>query len=101
MQESYDRLLRYIEDLDMARERAQIVKDELTNSLAEHMNRIMYLLSVTAAIFLPLGFLTGLLGVNVGGIPGSENTDAFWIFCAILIGLTILQSLIFRVLRWF
>ena len=29
-----------------------------------------YVLSIIAAIFLPLGFLTGLFGVNVASIPG-------------------------------
>jgi zinc transporter len=37
-------------------------------------------LSIIAAIFLPLGFLTGLLGVNLGGIPGANNELGFAIF---------------------
>ncbi|MGI9354547.1 MAG: CorA family divalent cation transporter [Rhizobiaceae bacterium] len=32
-----------------------------------------YALSIVAAIFLPLGFLTGLLGINVGGMPGLKT----------------------------
>ena len=39
----------------------------------------MYVLSVITAIFLPLGFLTGLLGINVGGIPGAENAYLFFV----------------------
>lgn len=99
--ENYDRVTRYLEDLDAIRERAQIVKDELANALTDKLNRNMYLLSVIAAIFLPLGFLTGLLGINVGGIPGSENTDAFYIFSAILCGVVLLQILVFKKLKWF
>ena len=56
LQESYDRVVRYVEDLDTIRERAQIVKDELSNALADRMNKNMYVLSVIAAIFLPLWF---------------------------------------------
>ncbi len=40
----------------------------------------MYLLSVITAIFLPLGFLTGLFGINLGGMPGAEYKWGFWIF---------------------
>ena len=40
----------------------------------EAMNRNMLVLSVVAAIFLPLGLVTGLRGVNVGGIPGASIT---------------------------
>ena len=101
IQENLDRLIRYIEDLDAIRERAQIVKDELSTILADRLNKNMYILSVIAAIFLPLGFLTGLLGINVGGIPGSDNGAAFWIFCALLITLVAGQIAVFKKLKWF
>jgi zinc transporter len=101
LQESYDRVVRYVEDLDTIRERAQIVKDELSNALADQMNKNMYVLSVIAAIFLPLGFLTGLLGINIAGIPGAENPYAFFIFCGMLAGIVGLQTIIFKKLKWF
>lgn len=101
LQESLDRVVRYVEDLDTTRERAQIVKDELTNALADKMNKNMYVLSVIAAIFLPLGFLTGLLGVNVAGIPGDDNPNAFFIFCAMLVALVVIQAILFKKLKWF
>ena len=101
LQEQYDHVTRIVEDLDAVRERSQIVHDELTNALADRMNKNMYLISVIAAIFLPLGFLTGLLGINVGGIPGAENTHAFFIFCAMLVGIITMQIIIFKKLKWF
>lgn len=101
LQESLDHVIRYIEDLDTIRERAQVVKDELANALSDKLNKNMYMLSVIAAIFLPLGFLTGLLGINVGGIPGSENVNAFYIFCGILVGIITVQILFFKKLKWF
>lgn len=101
LQENADRLMRYVEDLDAIRERAQIVKDELANIVADKMNRNTYILSIVAAIFLPLGFLTGLLGINVGGMPGADNDIAFWIVC-LLCGLFAgLLMLIFRSFKWF
>ena len=101
LQESLDRAIRYVEDLDAIRERAQVIKDELVNVLSDKMNRNMYVLSVIAAIFLPLGFLTGLLGINVGGIPGAENPAAFWIFIMMMTVIVGLQIYIFKKLKWF
>ncbi|MCB1531948.1 MAG: zinc transporter ZntB [Alphaproteobacteria bacterium] len=101
LQENLDRVIRYIEDLDAIRERAQIIKDELANILADRMNRNMYMLSVVAAIFLPLGFLTGLLGINVGGIPGADNPQAFAMFIGMLTVVVILQIWLFKKLKWF
>lgn len=101
LQENLDRITRYIEDLDAIRERAQIVKDELSNVLADRLNKNMYMLSIVAAIFLPLGFLTGLLGINVGGIPGADYGGSFLIFCAILSVVVFFQILLFKWMKWF
>ncbi len=101
LQEIYNHATRYIEDLDTIRERSQIVKDELSNMLTSRLNNNLYMLSVISAIFLPLGFLTGLFGVNVGGIPGSDNVDAFWLFCGLLGIIVIVQMISFKKLRWF
>ena len=64
------------------------------------MNQTMYMLSIVAAIFLPLGFLTGLLGINVGGMPGVDNVHAFGITVILLIIIMVVQLLVFRKLKW-
>ena len=92
--------MRHLEDLDAIRERAAVTQEELQSRLAEQQNIRMYVLSIVAAIFLPLGFLTGLLGINVGGIPGSDNPSAFVIFVLILASLLALQVLYFRKKKW-
>lgn len=100
LREIADRITRYVEDLDAARERASIVQDELTTRLTEQMNRNMYVISIIAAIFLPLSLLTGLLGINVAGIPGDKWP---WAFAAVTVGiglLGVLEYYIFRKLRW-
>jgi zinc transporter len=101
LRESADKLQRYIEDLDAARDRAIVIRDEISNRLAEGMNHRMYALSLIAGIFLPLGFLTGLLGVNVGGIPGVQNTMGFWITCAMLVLVLAGEVYLFKKLKWF
>jgi zinc transporter len=53
-----------------------------------------------ASIFLPLSFLTGLLGINIGGIPGAENKQAFTIFCLCLLIIVLFQLWIFRRKKW-
>ncbi len=100
LQENLDRVTRYVEDLDAIRERSQIVKDELANALADKMNRNMYMLSIIAGIFLPLGFLTGLMGVNVGGMPMVDNPDGFWIIAGACLAFTIITGIIFKFLKW-
>lgn len=100
LRESANRLQRYVEDLDAARDRAIVIRDELSNRQADAMNARMYALSVIAGIFLPLSFLTGLLGINVGGMPGVENASAFWITVALLVVLLGVEVYIFKRLKW-
>lgn len=89
LRETADRVTRLVEELDTVRDRASVVSDQLADQRADEMNRNMLILSVVAAIFLPLGFVTGLLGINVGGVPGANDGSAFWFvvaFCAVLGG---------------
>lgn len=101
LRETTDHLIRFIEDLDSIKDRAAVSQEELSNRLAEQMNTRMYVLSIVAAIFLPLGFLTGLLGINVGGIPGSDNQYAFAIFGLLLTVIVSLQIWVFKKNKWF
>lgn len=98
--EEADRLTRVVEELDITRERAGIIHDQLVDRRAEEMNRNMMVLSVVTAIFLPLGFLTGLFGINVGGMPGVDSGAAFWIVCAVLFSITLVELWLFRRLKW-
>lgn len=100
LQESLDQLIRYIEDLDAIRERGQVIKDELANALADKMNKNMYILSIVSAVFLPLGFFTGLLGINVGGMPGADNNMAFLIVCLISAAFAVSITALFKYLKW-
>jgi zinc transporter len=101
LHEIADLLTRHIELLDSARDHAAVTQDELSNMIAEQMNQRMYGLSLVAVIFLPLGFLTGLLGINVAGIPGTEFQGAFAIVCAILLVLALIVLGILKHRKWF
>jgi zinc transporter len=102
LRELTDRVIRYVEDLDAVRERAAIIQDELRNRLSERMNQHMYLLTVVSAIMLPLGFFTGLFGINVDGMPGTTNTPwAFGAVCALLGIVVLIEIWILRRLKWF
>lgn len=100
IREVTDSLIRYLEDLDSVRDRASVTQEELVNRISEQMNMRMYVLTIVAAIFMPLGFLTGLLGINIGGIPGADNKWAFLIFIAMLVGVVTFQLMYFKKKKW-
>ncbi|MFP4533717.1 MAG: zinc transporter ZntB [Desulfobacterales bacterium] len=100
IREIAERTARFVEDIDSARERAAITLEELDHHLSEQTNRAMYLLAIVTAIFLPLSLLTGLLGINVGGMPGADNPMAFSIVTIILLLIAAGLVWLFRHIRW-
>jgi len=101
LSESRNTVNRYLEDLNAIKEKAKLLSDQISNILAEKMNRNMYKISIISAIFLPLGFITGLLGVNVAGIPGAEHPLAFGILGLFLVILVAIQIGLMKKSNWF
>jgi zinc transporter len=99
--ESIDRLRRYLEDLDISKESALVLQDDVRARLLERNSRTQYLLTIVAAIFLPLTFITGLLGINVAGIPDAQDPFAFWEVLGICTAIAFGQLVLFKRLKWF
>ena len=100
LREVGDRVTRYVEELEEVRERAIVLQDELLNELSQTTNRTIYILTIVAAVMLPLSLMTGLLGINVGGMPGVDDPKAFWIVCLLLLAFGLAQAWLFRRLKW-
>ncbi|MEL6887067.1 MAG: zinc transporter ZntB [Pseudomonadota bacterium] len=89
-----------VEELDSLIARMTAVQDHHTAQAALKQGRNGYVLSVVAAVFLPLGFVTGLFGVNVAGMPGTGTPWAFAALCAALVAMTLAALWLLRRLRW-
>ena len=98
--ETIERLRRYLDDIDVSMESAVVLQDELRARALASSEKTNFLLTLVASIFLPLGFLTGLLGINVGGMPGTDDADAFWLVVYACGGLLIVQLILFFLWRW-
>ena len=73
-----DRAARMAEELESIRERAALTHETLTDLRAEQIDQRSLIIAVVAMVFLPLTFITGLLGMNVAGIPYAHEPWAFW-----------------------
>jgi zinc transporter len=95
-----DAIIHSIEDLEVLREHTQALQDELFSAMARDQNDRMYMLTIVAAIFLPLTFISGLLGMNVGGIPWATSPLGFWGIISICAAIVAVMLVIFRRKRW-
>jgi len=100
IREQADRVQRFLEDLDLIRERGMVAQEEFLSRIAYQQNERIYVLSVVAAIFLPLTFLTGLMGMNVGGLPGADTHYGFTAVTLLMVGLAVAMAWYFKRRHW-
>ena len=94
-----NRLTRYLEELELSRERVSLVLEAENRRMDQRMNRTLYRFGIIAGVFLPLTFLTGLLGINVGGIPGGDSPYGFAVACVLMVVVAFGQWWLLRRLR--
>lgn len=96
-------LRRYLDDIDVSKESAVVLMDELRSralAISEKTNRR---LTLVATVFLPLSFIVGLFGINVGGMPWARidgHPAGFWIVAATCASLAAVVVMLFRRWKW-
>jgi len=71
------------------------------NISMEQQNSRMYALSIVALIFLPITFVTGIFGMNVAGVPGTENPNAFIVVTGFMFVTSVSVIAFLKIKRWF
>ena len=89
LREASARSARLGDELQALSERAVLVHEQIIDARAEQMNRTMLILAAVTVVFMPLTLITGVLGMNVAGIPLSDNDHAFWTVCVALVMLAL------------
>jgi zinc transporter len=84
-------------DLEAIQDRARLLQDEIAARIANATNRNLYVVSLLTAVFLPITLISGIFGMNVGGLPWeTQSTGFIWVIGVML--LTIMISL--GLLHW-
>ena len=97
LEHARSRLDSFGQDLELLNERGRLLQEEISDRRSEATNRNLYVLSIVTAIFLPMTLITGLFGINVGGMPWIENHEGFLIVTLVTLATAMLAMLI---LRW-
>ena len=100
IEEEAIKMTRIAEDMEELRDQAQVLREELSSQLSDRVNRNTFVMSVVTSMFLPLGFLTGLFGVNLGGMPGLQSGNAFAMLVLACVILLLAQLGVMGLWRW-
>jgi zinc transporter len=97
LRRAIERLDRIALDLESIQERARLLQEEIVSRTGEATSHNLYVVSLLTAIFLPITLVTGIFGMNVGGLPWVEEDGGFlWVFG--IMTLTAITSLV--LLHW-
>lgn len=91
---------RSVEELEANRDRLSVLQNHLDAQQNALVSRHGYILSIVAAVFLPLGFLSGLFGVNIAGMPGLDTPWAFAALSAACLAIAAALFAFFRYHKW-
>ena len=89
-----------VSQVDATRDRLILLFDQLSAREQHRISRAMQKLAVVGTVFLPLTFVTGLLGVNVAGIPDAHDPMAFGLVCLFLVAIVIAAFAIIKWTKW-
>jgi len=67
LRDCYDHVIQIIDMVETYREMASGLLDAYQSSVSNRMNEVMKVLTIIATIFIPLGFLAGIWGMNFDG----------------------------------
>lgn len=99
LKELSDGMLRQVEAIEMLRERAVVIQDNLTNQIGEIANRRMYLLTIIMLLFTPAFFIMGMFSMYVP-IPGMNSKLTWWLVSLLIIISSCGLYYLFKKKRW-
>jgi zinc transporter len=82
-----------LRDIGSLQERIKLLQDESAARVAEENNRSLFILTMVTVLALPINLMSGLFGMNVGGIPFNQHPIGFWLVAALI---AIVTALIVR-----
>ena len=81
-----------INDIASLQERIKLLQEEIAAQINEQNNRSLYVLTIVTVLALPINILAGLFGMNVGGVPLSQDPAGFWIVVVIVATFTLVAA---------
>jgi zinc transporter len=100
LREAAGRTARLGEELQALSERAVLVHEQILDTRAELMNRSILILTAATVVLMPLTVVSGVLGMNVAGIPFADRPWAFYAVCGLLLAIAAGLALWMRRRRW-
>ncbi|HET9699634.1 MAG TPA: CorA family divalent cation transporter [Burkholderiales bacterium] len=96
-----DDLAYFTDEAEHQQERAKFLQEELGSRDSQAMGRNLYMLTLYTVVFMPMTLISGIFGMNVAGLPGTEGAGSFWWVMGLIVagGALTLGALLLRLRR--
>ncbi|MBB3235254.1 CorA family divalent cation transporter [Phyllobacterium endophyticum] len=81
---------------EQLQQRARLLQDELLAKLTDQSNRFLYVLSIMTAVLLPSTVISGLFGMNTGGLPLAQSDHGFLLITLLALGTSAIVYFVVR-----
>jgi len=88
LRQSSEEFSMVLQDMATLQERIKLLQEEIAAQVNEDNNRSLFVLTIVTVLALPINIITGLLGMNVGGVPLAQHAHGFWVVVAIVVSFT-------------
>ena len=95
-----DHAVAALELLETYQDLTQGLADAWVSMASHRMNEVMKVLTIVAALFIPISFLAGVFGMNFDDVPGLHHAGAFAFFCFACIGIVVFMLFWFKRRGW-
>lgn len=92
LRQSTEEFSTVLQETTSLQERIKLLQEEIASQINEQNNRSLFVLTVVSVLVLPINIISGMLGMNVGGIPLAESHDGFWIVVCIVVSFTMIAG---------
>jgi len=100
VQDLHDRTDRIASLLNMYYEICGDLIEGYLSITSHQLNRTMQILTVVTTIFVPLGFLAGIYGMNFDNIPELHNENGYFYLLGTMATISVTALTIFKIKRW-
>ncbi len=96
----YDHTVQLVETVETFRDMSSGMLDLYLSTVSNKMNEVMKVLTIFAAIFIPLTFIAGVYGMNFEFMPELKWKLAYPVWWACIIILTVSMLIYFKKKKW-
>ncbi len=100
LRDVYDHTIQVIDTVESFRDMVAGLHDSYLSSISNKMNEIMKVLTIFAAIFIPLTFMAGIYGMNFEYMPELKWKYGYFVLLGIMATLGIGMLLYFKKRKW-